>query len=519
MSEDLELEEEVCRGIETEQERLDRQGIYGEIKRELIKRGIPAEEIAFIHDFDTPVKKARAFADVNAGKIRVMIASTERAGAGTNMQERLVALHHADGPWRPSDVEQREGRILRPKNRFPEVRIFTYVTEGSFDGFVWQTLENKARFISQIMSGEVTARTSEDVDDMVMTAAQVKAIASGNPRILERVSLEVELSRLSRLYTVWRNSRRHLASELESLPERVRDADLRVTSHEQAVAVRDQHLSAGETFIIELRQSLNSDRRIVFNERAKAGEHLERLRQRVRTSDSPEILSIGSYRGFEVLAQRQRKREEAIFTPVEGFLSLPEGRLLYQFSFGDSGQGTIKSLEAQLRGLDSHLERALKTRAELKNKQEQIERALARGWEYAKRYAEFQAKFDEVNQSLKESGCELDKGPEFAALDQEAFQHCERNDDPSLRLPEGSSAGEISVAAPDLSAPAVDPAQPAVSAESEMQPAASTVIVDEESPARHRITLDDLRNQPQQKPRRQAESTPSINQSAQMSLW
>src|SRR5262245_37124429 len=117
--EELELEEEGCHAVETEQERLDRDGIYGEIKRELIKRGIPAHEIAFIHDFKTPAQKARAFAEANAGKIRVMIASTEKAGAGTNMQERLAALHHLDGPWRPSDVEQREGRILRAPGREP----------------------------------------------------------------------------------------------------------------------------------------------------------------------------------------------------------------------------------------------------------------------------------------------------------------------------------------------------------------------------------------------------------------
>jgi hypothetical protein len=208
--EEIELEEEGCYTIKTEHERLDRDGIYGEIKRKLIKRGIPAHEIAFIHDFKTPAEKARAFADANAGKIRVMIASTEKAGAGTNMQERLAALHHLDGPWRPSDVEHREGRILRPMNRFAEVSIYNYVTEQCFDIYIWQTLESKARFIAQIMSGNVTARTAEDVDDMVITAAQVKAIATGNPQILEKVSVEVELSRLSRLYTVWRNSRREL---------------------------------------------------------------------------------------------------------------------------------------------------------------------------------------------------------------------------------------------------------------------------------------------------------------------
>src|SRR5215813_1855627 len=282
--EEIELEEETCQTVETEQERLDRDGIYGEIKRELIKRGIPAHEIAFIHDFKTPAEKARAFADANAGKIRVMIASTEKAGAGTNMQERLAALHHLDGPWRPSDVEQREGRILRPMNRFAEVSIFNYVTEQSFDVYIWQTLESKARFIAQIMSGNVTARTAEDVDDMVITAAQVKAIATGNPQILEKVSVEVELSRLSRLYTVWRNGRRDLKWELQSLPQKEHEAGLRVACHRQAVAVRDLHKhDGGESFAIELSRSLRNDHCTIFDKRAQAGEHLEKLRRQIES--------------------------------------------------------------------------------------------------------------------------------------------------------------------------------------------------------------------------------------------
>src|SRR5262245_48865291 len=137
---------------------------------------------------------------------------------------------------------------MRQGNRYPEVRIFNYVTEGSFDGFMWQTLENKARFISQIMAGEVTARSSEDIDDMVMTAAQVKAMASGNPRILERVSIEVELTRLSRLYIVWRNGRRNLKWEIESLRSNISEANQRVAGHEQALAVRDQNSPSDGAF-------------------------------------------------------------------------------------------------------------------------------------------------------------------------------------------------------------------------------------------------------------------------------
>ncbi len=510
--------EEDVRVTETQSERLDRLGIYGEIKRELIKRGIPAHEIAFIHDFDTPAKKSKAFADANAGKIRVMIASTEKAGTGVNMQERLYGLHHLDAPWRPSDVEQREGRILRQGNRHPEVRIFNYVTEGSFDGFMWQTLENKARFISQIMAGEVTARTSEDVDDMVMTAAQVKAIASGNPRILERVSIEVELARLSRLYTVWRNGRRNLKWELESLPGRVHEADLRVAGHEQAQALRDQNPSSDGAFTIKLKRSVRNDEWLSFDHRAQAGEHLDKLRREVGMRLDSEYCFIGSYRGFQILVQRQRDRSEALLTPVEGFLCVPDSKLFYSFNFGDSAQGTIQSIDAQFKAIDTHLQRALKYQAELKHKQDQIEKELAKGWDYAQKYEELQAQFQRVNQLLKEDGSQIEDKQDFAALDQDAFQKCEPRVEAPIQATEVVSA-HLEIAPVPLAAAesAVNSIPPVILEQKDAQPEEAPVVVAEQT--HHHVTLDDLRNQPSQKNRRKPSTTTRAEHSAQLSLW
>jgi hypothetical protein len=518
MSEDLELEEEVCRSVETEQERLDRQGVYGEIKRELVKRGIPAEEIAFIHDFDTPAKKAQAFAKANAGQIRVMLASTEKLAYGANLQERLYAIHHGDGPWRPSDVEQREGRLLRQGNQYPEVCIFTYVTEGSFDGFVWQTLENKARFIGQIMSGEVTARATEDVDDMVMTAAQVKAIASGNPRILERVSIEVELSRLSRLYTVWRNGRRDLKWELESLPGRISEADKRVAGHEQSLAVRDQNSFSDGEFTIKLRRALNTDEWLSFDQRAQAGEHLDKMRREVGMAPSTEYFQIGSYRGFQILAQRRLSLSDALFPPVEGFLCLPDSKLLYPFKFGDSAQGAIQSIDAQLKGIDSHLQRALKNQAELKHKQEMIERELARGWDYAPKYAELQAQLQRVNQLLKEDGSQIDDKQEFAALDEDAFRNCEpRVEEPTQPSEVVSAPIEIAPAPVMPVEPVGDQTAPPPTEEAELSLTATAAIAG--GPSRRQITLDALRDQAPQKSGRKPSAAPRGGQPAQLSLW
>lgn len=516
--EEIELEEEACQTVETEQEVLDRDGIYGEIKRELIKRGIPAHEIAFIHDFKTPQEKARAFADANAGKIRVMIASTEKAGAGTNMQERLCAMHALDAPWRPSDVEQREGRILRPMNRFAEVSIFNYVTEQSFDIYIWQTLESKARFIAQIMSGNVTARTAEDVDDMVITAAQVKAIATGNPQILEKVSVEVELSRLSRLYTVWRNGRRELKWELQSLPQKVQEAGLRVACHRQAVAVRDQHKQdGGEAFAIELRGSLRNDQLAPFDKRAQAGEHLEKLRRQVESLASFEAYHLGSYHGFDIFAQRQLSRVEGLFNTVEGFLRLSGGQFRYAFSFSDSAQGTLQSIDASLRKLDSHLENALKDQAELRHKQEQIEKALSSGWEYAGRYEEFREKLRQVNRSLRESGSQVDDKQDFAAIDPEAFQRCEI-DEPRVEEAKESYVTEASSAAtPEIPAPVTTAQSLAIADAGTPQPSA---VVEVRPPTSPPTTLDDLRRQLDRAPkRRSASASSSADEATQMSLF
>jgi hypothetical protein len=504
--------------LETESERLDRQGIYGEIKRELIKRGVPAEEIAFIHDFDTPAKKATAFAAVNAGKIRVMIASTEKAGTGVNMQERLYALHHLDAPWRPADVEQREGRILRQGNRYSEVIIFNYVTEGSFDGFMWQTLENKARFISQIMSGDVTARSTEDLDDMVMTAAQVKAIASGNPRILERVSIEVELARLGRLYTVWRNGRRNLKWELESLPDRISEAERRVAGHEQALAVRDRNSISEGAFSIKLKRSVGRDEWLDFDQRAQAGERLDALRREVGMRLDSEYCLLGAYRGFQILAKRQRGFGDTFLTTVEGFLCAPESKLLYEFNFSESAQGTIQSIDAQLKAIDTHLQRALKNQEEFKHRRGTIERELASGWSYARKYEELHAQLQHINQLLKEDGSQIDDKQEFLALDEDAFRNCESTDEKSIQPTEEFSTQHGNLSIPGASAePVSDQTAPNHLSEKETLLTAAAVIVGETPPPQ--ITLDDLRNHtPQKKGRKRSAARPT-DQPAQLNLW
>ncbi len=175
--------------------------IYDEVRDQLIARGIPTAEIAYIHDAESDSQKRILVDAVNAGRIRILLGSTEKMGAGTNVQKRLIAMHHLDAPWRPRDIEQREGRILRQGNDNPEVKIHRYVTEGSFDAYMWQLLENKARFINQVMNGSVTVRQAEDLEGGALTYAEIKAIASGNPAVMEKVKVDTEIRNLDQLRT------------------------------------------------------------------------------------------------------------------------------------------------------------------------------------------------------------------------------------------------------------------------------------------------------------------------------
>lgn len=415
--------------VETAEDISARQSIYGEIKRALIARGIPAKEIAFIHDYPTPAKKSKVFAEVNAGKIRVLIGSTEKMGIGSNFQERLVGLHHLSPCFRPADIQQREGRILRQGNIFPEVHICTYVTENSFDAFMWGLVESKARFISQIMAGEVTARTAEDVDQLVMTAAQIKAIASGNPQILEKVAVEVELTKLERLYSAWSASRQRLRRQMESLPSHLESVAREIASHQKAIAMRDQN--ERDDFAIELRRDVSSEEAVTFSDRGRAGAHLRQLcfvvaRESRSTGRTTRL--IGRYRGFEVIARASGRQFDALsslFSETDLFLRAGEGEPGYGINLGESDAGVTQSMDAQLRGLEGKLEKSLAAQAELEHRQQQITAELNKGFEPAARYEELRLRLNALNRELTKAGVEIEASPELSNLDEEAFRPIE----------------------------------------------------------------------------------------------
>ena len=199
----------------------DRFNVYDELRTKLLAAGIPEKEIAYIHHADTDQKKQALFDSVNAGRIRILLGSTEKMGAGTNIQRKLIALHHLDAPWRPRDIEQRDGRILRQGNDNPQVSIFRYVTEGSFDAYLYQTLETKAHFIQQVMSGKVTVREAEDLEGGALNYAEIKAIASGNPLVMEKIRIDTEVRKLDVLRAAHLNQQFDIGKQVRQLPGQI----------------------------------------------------------------------------------------------------------------------------------------------------------------------------------------------------------------------------------------------------------------------------------------------------------
>ena len=341
--------------------------VYRDMADKLKRLGVSEGEIAFIQDYDADNAKLALFRDVRAGKVRVLFGSTQKMGSGTNVQERLIALHHLDAPWRPADVEQREGRILRQGNKNSSVQIYRYVTEGSFDAYMWQTLETKAKFIAQVMSGDMTVRRLEDMDSAALTYAEVKAIASGNPLVIEKAQVDAELIRLSRLRSAHaeeqyriRYNLRHAREEGEKWTERL--ANLR-----EDLKLRQD--TSGDKFRIELEKQ-------VLDNRGIAGELLLRRAEKIKSRLGDDI-RIGTFAGFDLFIRA-------------GFNDTTElvlrGRNSYSTRITDTAHGTIRSLECVVQGFE---ERAAKLETDIKDSQKratELESKVGTSFEKEDRY-------------------------------------------------------------------------------------------------------------------------------------
>ncbi len=370
----------------------DKFNVYDELRDRLIHKGIPAREIAFIHDADTDAQKKTLFDAVNAGKIRVLFGSTEKMGAGTNVQKRLKALHHLDAPWRPRDIEQREGRILRQGNEHSSVDIYRYVTEGSFDAYMWQTLETKARFIQQVMNGSVTVREAEDLEGGALTYAEIKAIASGNPAVMEKVRIDTEVRKLDQLRASHINQQHKISWEVKSLPDQIRRAQDAYAKVMADIATRDQHADEDYTMTVGTRIFTGK------GAREQAAEALNNAILSWANDQRPQVRA--HFRGFDIVSRGHalgRDHEPDIFV---------KGALNYRIQLNpDNPVGTMQSIEYALRQLDrraqeedEYAERQQKALAEFKTQ-------LGRSFEHDDRLKELTRKQSELNALL-----DLDKG-------------------------------------------------------------------------------------------------------------
>jgi N12 class adenine-specific DNA methylase len=376
--------------------------VYHDVRSKLVNAGVPAAEIAFIHDAETDTAKKVLFDGVNAGRVRILLGSTEKMGAGTNVQRRLVALHHLDAPWRPRDIEQREGRILRQGNTNKEVQIFRYVTEGSFDAYMWQTLETKARFIQQVMRGETSVRSAEDLESGALTYAEIKAIASGNPAVVEKIKIDTEVRKLDQLRAVHANQQRHIRWEIRDLPRQIAEAKQHLAAIDADIATRNASDSSEFTMMVGNR---------IFSGKGAREEAAKALTFTILSwRDDQTMQPRVSIRGFEILS----RGKSGGFGLLQEDERVPElfirGRATYSANLNATNPvGTVQSIEHALRNLD-------KLAAEQQNRVARIEKELAdyqsqahRPFEHEERLKQLLARQSELNSLL-----DLDKGDQQA---------------------------------------------------------------------------------------------------------
>lgn len=331
--------------------------VYNDLRDKLIARGIPAEEIAFVHDASNETQKKELFAKVRRGKIRVLLGSTFKMGAGTNVQDKLIALHDLDCPWRPRDLEQRSGRIIRQGNQNPEVQIYRYVTEGTFDSYLYQMVENKQRFISQVFTSKSPARVMQEIDDAVLSYNEIKALATGNPLIIEHANLETEVNKLKMLNASHLSQKYELEDKiLKYYPQEINRLNERITGYSADIDRREEHTPAKKEDFPPMKIHGT-----IYTEKAEAGKALIEACKQLTNSDP---VSIGSYRGFEMQLFYEAFSKE--------YRVALKGQLTHIASLGTDIHGNITRLDNVLNALEDRLQ---EHRDRLENTQMQMDAA------------------------------------------------------------------------------------------------------------------------------------------------
>ena len=364
--------------------------VYNDIKRKLVTQGIPEHEIQFIHTANTDLRKQVLFDDVRNGNVRIIMGSTEKCGAGTNMQDKLIALHHLDTPYRPSDLAQREGRIIRQGNKNAEVWIYTYVTERTFDSYSYQILENKQKFIAQIDRGDLSVREAADIDETTLSYAEIKAITTANPKIKQKMELEAEISRLQTLEGQYRKNKYRLQDAItKSYPQTISTLTTHIECLEKDIELRNAHRTAEFTMQIGVKH---------FTERRAAGD----LLIPAVNSGKYDGKIIAKFCGFNLVPATGRVQMDIKDLFIQG-----HGR--YNVEIGTSELGGIARIENALEGLDKRLataqEQLLSANRDLETARKEVDRAF----EHAETLAE-------LNKQLAEINAELDLGKEKVEL-------------------------------------------------------------------------------------------------------
>ena len=336
--------------------------VYDDIKTKLMANGVPAEEVAFIHDADTEAKKKELFAKVRTGQVRVLLGSTQKMGAGTNVQDKLVAVHHLDVGWRPSDMTQRNGRIIRQGNQNKEVQVYQYVTEGTFDAYLYQTLENKQKFISQIMTSKSPVRSCDDVDEQALSYAEIKALCAGNPLIKEKMDLDIDVARLKVLKADHQSQQYRMEDKLlKYFPAEIEKQAGYIHGFEADIKTVEAHPQISEGFCgMEIMGRH-------YAEKADAGEIILAACKETKSADP---VPLGSYRGFRMELSYDSFRSE--------FDIVLKGAMSHRVALGTDARGNITRLDNALSGIPERLERANEQLTNLYNQQEAAKAELGK---------------------------------------------------------------------------------------------------------------------------------------------
>ena len=376
--------------------------VYDDMREKLIARGIPAEQIRFIHEATTDAQKKELFGKVRSGEVRVLFGSTPKMGAGTNVQDRLIAIHNLDCPWRPSDLEQRQGRIERQGNMFPEVEVYRYVTEQTFDAYLYQLVESKQKFISQIMTSKSPVRSAEDVDEVALSFAEVKMLATGDARFKEKMDLDIQVSKLRVLKQSYLSEHYDLEDRvMKYYPQTIKEYEERIAGYENDAALAEQHKPQGEDKFCPM-----TLKGVTYTEKADAGEMLLAICKEYPMSAPTEI---GSYRGF---------RMEIYYDTVNAHYCMNLcGKAKHKVDLGADALGNLTRIENELSKLPARLEAAktkkAETIAQLETAKEEIKKPFAFEDELKEKTERLNALNIELNLNEKDTSV-MDTEPEQA---------------------------------------------------------------------------------------------------------